>query len=75
MTASTPGNGGRIPNWDYFHEWALEALGVNMAEKNGCNKGTPAKPSGQNSTRMNPNAFARNNLAKGGVNAFMKKKK
>ena len=33
------------------------------------------KPSGNNSTRMNPNSFARNNLAKGGVNKYIGKAK
>jgi hypothetical protein len=34
----------------------------------GCNAGIMAKPSGKNSTRMQPSQFARNNLAMGGVN-------
>lgn len=38
-----------------------------MAKMNGCNEGMAA-PSGKNSTRMNPNDFARNNLSMGGVN-------
>ena len=33
----------------------------------------PIKPAGNNSTRMNPNSFARNNLAKGGVNSNLGK--
>lgn len=39
-----------------------------MAMKNGCNSDMPKGPIGSRSTRMNPNSFARNNLAKGGVN-------
>ena len=41
----------------------------------GCNKTEKAKPSGSNSKRMNPAAFARNNLAKGGVNKYIGKAK
>jgi hypothetical protein len=40
-----------------------------MAEKNGVNKTMPQGTIGTRSTRMNPNDFARNNMAKGGVNA------
>lgn len=36
-------------------------------KKGGCNSEKP-KPSGNNSTRINPAQFARNNLSKGGVN-------
>ena len=39
-----------------------------MASKGGCNKFDTPKPSGNNSSRMKPAQFARNNLAKGGVN-------
>lgn len=39
-----------------------------MAKMNGCNADMPTGPIGKNSTRMNPNDFARNNLAKNGVN-------
>ena len=37
-------------------------------QKGGCNKFDTPKPSGSNSKRMNPAQFARNNLAKGGIN-------
>ncbi len=40
-----------------------------MAKMNGCNADMPKGPIGKNSTRMNPNSFARNNLAMGGTNA------
>lgn len=36
--------------------------------KGGCNKFEKPKPSGNHSQRVNPAQFARNNLAKGGVN-------
>jgi hypothetical protein len=39
-----------------------------MGWKNACNMGTPAKKSGTAAKRIDPNSFARNNLAKGGVN-------
>ena len=39
-----------------------------MASRNGCNSGM-SKPSGTAPMRGNPNSYARNNLAKGGVNA------
>ena len=35
----------------------------------------PVKPAGKNSSRINPNSFARNNLAKGGVNKYVAPKK
>ena len=38
-----------------------------MPKMNGCNEGMCA-PAGSRSTRMNPTDFARNNMAKGGVN-------
>lgn len=40
-----------------------------MAKMNGCNSDMPKGPIGKNSTRINPNSFARNNMSKGGVNA------
>lgn len=40
-----------------------------MASKAGCNKDYTAKLSSQGKGRMAPAQFARNNMAKGGVNA------
>jgi hypothetical protein len=42
-----------------------------MAKMSGCNSDMVKGPVGKNSTRMNPTAFARNNMSKGGVNNMM----